>query len=704
MRPNRSGIRALVATFGCAAATLAGASDERIERLPEERQKWLEEEVVYIISDIERETFLSLESENERTSFVDAFWRRRDTNPNTPENEYQTVHYERIAYANEYLGRDTYLPGWKTDRGRFHILLGAPATKEDFSYSDAVYPAELWFYQNPELLKYRLPAFFYLLFFKRGQTGTFKLYDHTLDGPGALLTGYQQGVRGDFRNAVNDAYDALFEVSPELAHASLSYRTDEGNVSNDVRPFGTVSLLDDIRLAPMVGVDTAYAERFSADRGVVESDYLFNYAPSDGVFHVLPGPSSYYVHWAIEMAPQHVAVVRDADRGRFGSIFDASIEVVSADDPDILLLQQRAESFLDLSEDQAERGLRLPYLVSGMAPLAAGEYDVRVILRNKACPGRFDNEECRKAYTLLQSRLTVPAVQFERPALTELVLAHRLERASGEPLYRPFRFGSLMLYPNPIATYTSAENAIALCEPLNAPDGASLRYRIYERAMDGRTDASAGPRSEQSVPLGPRTEPTTQSLSLSGLDGGRYTLAIDLMAPGGEALAARRADFEITPRNAIPRPVIRGTLSKIAPEIPGSVAMILGDQQLSAGNDEGARAHFEQAVAQNPRLVPALERYAPYLLEDGAMDRVIQLLSPVYEKDQDRYLVLVPLGTALYQTGHLDKAIEVLERAVAVQRPDLSVLNTLEDAHRRAGNTERADELVEQIERLKNEP
>lgn len=53
------------------------AEDERLKSLSPEDRTWLEEEVVYIILDKERETFLDLETVEERNFFIEAFWRRR---------------------------------------------------------------------------------------------------------------------------------------------------------------------------------------------------------------------------------------------------------------------------------------------------------------------------------------------------------------------------------------------------------------------------------------------------------------------------------------------------------------------------------------------------------------------------------------------------------------------------------------------------
>ena len=88
-------------------------ADERVESLPSQYRKWLEEEVVYIITDREKEVFLSIETLEGRNRFIDAFWRKRDPNLVTPENEFKEEHYRRLQHANEFLGQETFRPGWK---------------------------------------------------------------------------------------------------------------------------------------------------------------------------------------------------------------------------------------------------------------------------------------------------------------------------------------------------------------------------------------------------------------------------------------------------------------------------------------------------------------------------------------------------------------------------------------------------------------
>jgi GWxTD domain-containing protein len=99
-------------------------------------KKWLNEDVVYIISDEERAAFKQLSNDEERDQFIEAFWQRRDPTPDTEENEFKEEHYRRIAYANEHFAAG--IPGWKSDRGRIYIMYG-PADEIDAHPSGGTY-------------------------------------------------------------------------------------------------------------------------------------------------------------------------------------------------------------------------------------------------------------------------------------------------------------------------------------------------------------------------------------------------------------------------------------------------------------------------------------------------------------------------------------------------------------------------------------
>lgn len=92
-------------------------------------KKWLDEDVAYIITPEERDTFLHLQTNEERETFIEAFWQRRNPNPDSPDNTYKDEIYRRIAYANEHFASG--IPGWKTDRGRIYITWGPPDERDE---------------------------------------------------------------------------------------------------------------------------------------------------------------------------------------------------------------------------------------------------------------------------------------------------------------------------------------------------------------------------------------------------------------------------------------------------------------------------------------------------------------------------------------------------------------------------------------------
>jgi GWxTD domain-containing protein len=119
---------------------------------------WLEKDVTYVITDEERKAFKKLATDDERERFIEEFWRRRDPDPDTDENEFKEEYYERIAYANEHFASG--IPGWKSDRGRIWIMYGKPDERETHpmggnydrpSYegggNTSTYPFETWFYR-----------------------------------------------------------------------------------------------------------------------------------------------------------------------------------------------------------------------------------------------------------------------------------------------------------------------------------------------------------------------------------------------------------------------------------------------------------------------------------------------------------------------------------------------------------------------------
>ena len=124
-------------------------------------KKWVDQDVHWIITDQELKAFKSLSNDEERDAFIEAFWQRRNPNPDSPENEFREEHYRRIEYSNEHFAAGK--PGWKTDRGHMYISYGKPDSidshpsggtydrpMDEGGGTTSTYPFETWHYRYLE--------------------------------------------------------------------------------------------------------------------------------------------------------------------------------------------------------------------------------------------------------------------------------------------------------------------------------------------------------------------------------------------------------------------------------------------------------------------------------------------------------------------------------------------------------------------------
>src|SRR6266851_7306735 len=126
-----------------------------------DHKTWLDQDVRWIISDDERKAFMQLSNDEERDQFIEAFWQRRNPDPDSEDNAFKEEHYRRIAYANEHFAAG--IPGWKSDRGHMYIAFGPPdeieshagggtytRPMEEGGGETSTYPFEDWRYRYLE--------------------------------------------------------------------------------------------------------------------------------------------------------------------------------------------------------------------------------------------------------------------------------------------------------------------------------------------------------------------------------------------------------------------------------------------------------------------------------------------------------------------------------------------------------------------------
>ncbi len=136
---------ALSVTMGMAAAEKKDQKKkvkvkDQIAALAPEYQAWLEA-VDVLITKEEKRAFLELDEDYQRDSFIEHFWRTRDSYPQTARNEFKERWIVRVKEARDLFGDLT------EDRSRIYLLQGKPDARVEIRCTD-LWHAEVWYYQS----------------------------------------------------------------------------------------------------------------------------------------------------------------------------------------------------------------------------------------------------------------------------------------------------------------------------------------------------------------------------------------------------------------------------------------------------------------------------------------------------------------------------------------------------------------------------
>ncbi len=668
-RPLRSTITAVFLL----AVPLSATPQDRLP-LSDEHKRWLEYDAVYIISDREKDAFEMLQSEAERESFIAAFWSRRDPEPLTPENEFRIEHYERIEYANAILGRESALPGWLTDRGRIYIQLGEPDERETYAAVPGLYPAELWFYLAQEELL--LPPL-YVLFFRQYYAGPFIQFNHVIHQPEELMPAQSFNTN----NARLEAYEFLQEMSPQLAHATITMRADRGVAASLLQPdmeiLQTQTLLQDINRAPYRLLDTGWVTGAEAGRGLVESDYLFNFVPSAGIARVLPGmgPDSWFVHYAIEIEPQHFTLAREEDGNEYFTRFEVTGEVTTPEGD--VVHDFVVTPFLRLTESQLQDVGARPFTYRGMFPLISGDFRFRVIFKNDA----------RTEYTVFEDEFSVPT---SASTLSRPWLLHTPPVPVEAEDSRAWLTGDSQLLPNGRGV---AAIGIPIRAVVSAVGHEAVTFRVRPWSAADESGTAGTPLREEEIRV--ENGLAVWSASTESWESGRYVLSVS----GAET--ERMVTFDLNPRRRIAIPW--GLSDSFDGGTTGALAAALGEQSLRAGDHDGAREFFATALTENPNLGRVRLALGRFALDDGDPRSAVRLLEPALAQAPDDAMLLRVLGDAHRESGNHPRAVELYERSLPLQAPDPALLNALSWSLAAGGNGSRAIAYLEQSLRLNPE-
>src|SRR6266853_4796410 len=361
-RISRGILSLLISVILGVGAIATGAAQK--QKLEKNYREWLERDAAYFITKEERDAFMKLTSDAARDNFIQQFWDIRNPNPGSPENTYRDEIYQRIAYANSRFGGGT--EGWRTDRGRTYITLGAPQQKETYLGAANLYPIEIWFYSfnHPAL-----PAFFYVMFYQRDGFGEMRYYSPFMDGPDKLVPGTE---------AINNRKVALKtiqdSVGPMVAHLSQSLIPNEPIDPTANRP----SLQSDAMLATIKSLANNPLTKQDLDRrrNLIGSVTARLVVPGQNLdVTTLPVRDSHgltRLDYAIRFRqPSDFTVETRAD-GRYSYILEARVTVLDSDTKPIFTREKNISDVIDKEQFEGMKDKRIGY--EGSLPLPPGKY------------------------------------------------------------------------------------------------------------------------------------------------------------------------------------------------------------------------------------------------------------------------------------------------------------------------------------------
>jgi GWxTD domain-containing protein len=428
---------------------------------------WLEKDVAYIITDEERKAFKKLATDDERERFIEEFWRRRDPDPDTDENEFREEYYERIAYANEHFASG--IPGWKSDRGRIWIMYGKPDETEthpaggnyqrepqEGGGSTSTYPFEKWFYRY-------LPGV--------GSGVEIEFVDPTGSGE------YRIARNPDEKDALLNVPGAGLTMAEEMGLSNKGDRVANiggtgtvGYMRESDSPFSRLQLLADLSRPPQI----KFNDLASAVNTPVIEDNPLNFDVRVDFFR--QSDERVITAFTIQTDNQNLVFkdsggLQEAQLNIFGKITHVSGRRAGVfEDP--VITRATTEELTEA------KGRKSAYQKA--VPLPPGHYRVDIIVRDVASG----------ATGVRHQGFEVPKYDPAKLSTSTLVLAVKLEGLGDQPAVGMFTIGNAKVIPNVSGTFHRGSPVGVYMQIYNAGiDQTTLRPAVdveYALMKDGK--------------------------------------------------------------------------------------------------------------------------------------------------------------------------------------------------------------------------
>jgi GWxTD domain-containing protein len=370
-------------------------------------KKWMNEDVLYIITDEEKQGFKRLKTDEERQEFVEQFWLRRDPTPDTEENEYKEEHYRRIAYANDHYASG--IPGWKTDRGMIYIKYGAPdeidshpsggsyeRPIEEGGGETSTYPFEDWRYRYIE---------------GAGTNVIIEFVDTTMSGE------YHISLDPEEKDALLYVPGAGLTLSEQMGMADKTQRfnrTDGTHLGTGNTPLPE-SMNEFTRLEQYANLMKAPAIKFKDLDAVVSSNIKYNTLPmSVRTDYIRVTDTTVYANVMVQFKNS------DLNYASKDKISKATINIYGR----ITTLTRRSVQWFEdtvtseIPSEMLQQAMNGSQIYSKRIPLAPGTYRMNIVAKDTV--GNTMNT--------FEMALNVPHYEEDQLAASSVILADQLER------------------------------------------------------------------------------------------------------------------------------------------------------------------------------------------------------------------------------------------------------------------------------------
>lgn len=493
-----------------------GQSDRQLlKELDSQYKKWLDEDVIYIISPEERNAFIHLQTNEEREQFIEAFWQRRNPDPDSPENTFKEEHYRRIAYANEHFASG--VPGWKTDRGRIYIAWGPPDELDDHTQGEqydrpgdqgggttTTYAYQTWRYRYAE----GLGENFEMEFVDPTGTGEFHLTmdptekDALLNVPGAGLTLPEQLGMAD--------KSARFQNTDGTHLAGQGEGVVQGSELNEFTRLENYAKAFTPPPVKFKDLEADVTSRLVRDQ--LKYDYAFDFMriTSDTVLvpitvQIPTRQLTFKEANGVDTATLNVFARVTSLSGRVIQTFEDTL----VDDQPASLLQQ---------------SLGTSQIYQKQVPLTPGLYKLDIVVKdtNSGNVGVVD------------TRLAVPRFQDDTLSVSSLILSDEIAPVSAKDIgLGQFVIGDLKVRPKLDATFTPADDMGVFVQVYNLKvddkthkADASVEYRVTK---DKGTDPLLKfDISSDKLPQHGEELTLANRITLGSLAPGKYTLEVTI--------------------------------------------------------------------------------------------------------------------------------------------------------------------------------